>query len=150
MADRAFELKKAWLKSYRAAKVKMSNLKRQMWELQLAYESPRSPVINGMPHGGSGENPMDVYLCKKEMLEERMKEQKEAMAIHRSLLYQYMDTCSPDERFVLEKRYIDGESWEDVRRAFCKRRGYVSYTLRTVYRYHNAGIEHMRFWSGLL
>ena len=129
---------KEQLKAYRDLKQESEDLKLRIVALERDIYSPRSPRLDGMPRGGSGEN---YVLC--EQIDEKDKllrlYQETEAELNRQLfaIDIAIKKLEPRERRLIRLYYMDGLTWEKVAVA-------MDYSWRQVHRIHGEALEKLR------
>lgn len=110
---------KQWLMRYREAVRDSESLDARVTNARARAEAARASRLDGMPHGGGfAGDTVGVALARIDELE---REAQEARA-HALKLYREIDAAIkeisvpgwPDQRAVLQVRYLDCEPWEGV------------------------------------
>lgn len=118
------EAVKKWLRRYESAMRKSEILEERLSEMEAKAFNPKSAAPNGMPHGGG--NPVDTLgstVAKLEHLRTKLEASKKAAYA----LYNEIDSTiemitgtgkdAENRKGVLQMRYLDGMSWEEVNSA---------------------------------
>lgn len=126
------------LKTYRELKHEWDDIRRRISELEAKGYGPRSQLIDGMPHGGSGESyaveeRMDQLSCLV-----RMYTAKEAELVCKLIeIEDAIKSLRPRESLLMRLHYIDGLTWENVAVA-------MGYSWRQVHRIHSDALERLK------
>ena len=129
---------KEQLKAYRDLKQESEDLKLRIVTLERDMSSPRSPRLDGMPRGGSGENNV---LCEQiDKKDELLRLYQEIEAELNAQLFAIeiaIKKLEPRERRLIRLYYMDGLTWEKVAVA-------MDYSWRQVHRIHGEALEKLR------
>ncbi|MCD8051276.1 MAG: hypothetical protein LUE89_06315 [Clostridiales bacterium] len=83
--------------------------------LEARIEGTGSPNLDGMPRGSPNHDRVASMLAQKEEFENKIRSMITAQADRRRMVEQYVDRLrKPDEKAVIEMRYLDGERWKDI------------------------------------
>lgn len=129
---------KEQLNAYKDIKNELADLQRRREELEAALYSPRTQVLDGMPHSSPGEN----YVR-----EERMESKDEVLAMYKAkeaelqaalvAIENAIEKLEPRERQLVRLHYIDGLKWEQVAVVMC-------YSWRQVHRIHSDALNKLK------
>ena len=83
--------------------------------MDATYGEPSGPNLSGMPHSGGISDPTGAAVQRKEELETRIKRKQEQAAAERATIEDTTERIAdPDERLVIQMRYIDFAAWPDI------------------------------------
>lgn len=148
------ETVKNWLSRYQENEEQLDRLIERIDALRSRLESPGSPSLSGMPHGvGYEGDSIGRKLAAIESLEEQA---QEMLAKSRHLYAEINSAISrikgraknwPDRKVVLEMKYLDLFSWEEINTVLWSNRPdfddrLESYQRRT-FRLHAEALESM-------
>lgn len=129
---------KEQLNTYKDIKKELADLQRRREELEAALYSPRTQVLDGMPHSGPG-----VSYVR----EERMESKDEVLAMYKAkeaelqwalvTIENAIEKLEPRERQLVRLHYIDGLTWEQVAVEMC-------YSWRQVHRIHSDALKKLK------
>lgn len=122
------EVKKKALGEYLEAKKEWGYWARKVAELE-PLDLYRSPSLSGMPGGGSAGNQIEAAVVELETAREHKAEAKIRMeAAHARVMAIIQTAPEADQRVLLMRRYIDGQSWDDIAEAEGKSRTWATNT----------------------
>lgn len=122
------EAKKKALSEYLEAKKEWGYWARKVAELE-PLDLYRSPSISGMPGGGSAGNQIEAAVVELEAAREHKAAAKDRMEDARARVMAIIQTApEADQRVLLMRRYIDGQSWDDIAEAEGKSRTWATNT----------------------
>lgn len=113
------EAVKSWLRRYQEAARDSAALDARAANARMRAESARASHLDGLPHGGgfAGDS-VGVALAKIDGLElEAQESRAHAVALYHEIdgaIKQIHGNGWPDQRAVLQVRYLDLEPWEGV------------------------------------
>lgn len=118
------ESAKKWLLRYESAMRKSEILEERLSEMEAKAYNPKSAAPNGMPHGGGDlVDTLGSTVAKLEHLRIKLEASKKAAYA----LYNEIDSTiemiagtgkeAENRKGVLQMRYLDGMSWEEVNSA---------------------------------
>lgn len=124
----------AYLKQYKYLDNHIKRLLEEKERYQTIAEKI-TPTLSDMPHGGTGENPKELAICKMmdcervatRMIDDYINLGNEIKAL--------IDTVEDDDlRLLLLYRYIDGKTFEQVAVDMC-------YTWRWIHKLHSKALD---------
>ena len=122
------EAKKKALGEYLEVKKEWGYWARKVAELE-PLDLYRSPSLSGMPGGGSAGNQIEAAVVELETAREHKAEAKTRMEAARARVMAIIQTApEADQRVLLMRRYIDGQSWDDIAEAEGKSRTWATNT----------------------
>lgn len=134
---------KDWLKEYRQLQQSYDQLIERFCQMQEAATSPHSPGLDGMPHGST--NPVDKIGAAVAKLE-ALRAKVERAAARANALYTEIDQAIDQitgtnwavKRSVLQCRYLDSMTWEEITEMLFRQKKdydlrYDTYLRRTFY-----------------
>lgn len=122
------EAKKKALGEYMEAKKEWGYWARKVAELE-PLDLYSSPSLSGMPGGGSAGNLIEAAVVELETAREHKAEAKIRMEAARARVMAIIQTApEADQRVLLMRRYIDGQSWDDIAEAEGKSRTWATNT----------------------
>ena len=109
-----YEEKKAWLKRYRQALAEEAMLAAELEQLRAEAERV-TPVLTGMPGGGTNVNQIPQAVERIVQVQEQLNEQMEQAALIRKEIAEMIEQIRPARaREILRRRYILGQRWERI------------------------------------
>lgn len=122
------EAKKKALGEYQEAKKEWGYWAGKVAELE-PLDLYRSLSLSGMPGGGSAGNQIEAAVVELETAREHKAEAKIRMEAARARVMAIIQTApEADQRVLLMRRYIDGQSWDDIAEAEGKSRTWATNT----------------------
>ncbi len=132
--DSGYEEKKRFLKRYSNQRNKVDMLSRRLDALRDRITSIRSPIISGMPRGGTPVTVADLIADQVDLEERIERGTEKAREIKREII-DYIDLLdNPDQIEVLESRFIGGISFENIAEE-------MGYSSRYVITLHRKGLD---------
>lgn len=134
------ELKKMFLRQYQASRRKEKEIAEELEAIEAAY-LPKSPNIDGMPHGGNGAD-LATFAARYDELYAKLKKQQEHSV---NTYHHIVDTIEAmetgeDAKTLLRYRYILGKTWEETAVL-------MHYTYRHTLRMHGAALQKLKKMS---
>ena len=130
------ELKKQYLNGYRYARMRAKRVAEQIQQLRLDTMFPCLQG-DGMPRGSNQSDLSDYMERYDELMEELKKEELDAVAqytdIHRAIRQMQDD----EEKEILERKYLMGQTWENIAEETGKSRN-------TVFRIHGRALKNFK------
>lgn len=134
------ELKKMFLRQYQASRRKEKEIAEELEAIEAQY-LPKSPNIDGMPHGGSGTD-LATFAARYDELYAKLKKQQEhSINVYHHIIdaIEAMET-GEDAKTLLRYRYILGKTWEETAVL-------MHYTYRHTLRMHGAALQKLKKMS---
>lgn len=108
---------KSWLVGYKELEKDIDNQIERLERLESRMYSVGSPTMDdiGGGHGSSDKDKMTILVYRKEKLKSKIMQMIDEQEKEHDAIEQCLGKLkNPDERAVIEMRYIDGEAWWDV------------------------------------
>ena len=102
------------LSAYLSARKEHKQITDQLAELNARMVNVGAQVIDGMPKGGSGVDPMPGMIDLKAKLMERYCALAEELIRTQLSIEEAIETLDSTERTLARYRYIEGLTWEQV------------------------------------
>lgn len=134
MCNEENETKKLFLRQYQASRRREKEIAEELAALEAAY-LPKSPNIDGMPHGGSGAD-LATFAARYDELYAKLKKQQEHSINVYHHIIDAIETmeAGEDAKTLLRYRYILGKTWEEIAVL-------MHYTYRHTTRLHGAALQ---------
>ena len=129
---------KEQLRAYRDIKLERDKLAAMVEEVEAVLYGPRSPKLDGMPHGGSAPGSIveEAAIKHAELLEKYRRKVAELSAALVEI-ENAIEVLEPRERTLIRLYYAQGLTWEEVCVA-------MNYSWRQVHRIHAKALEALR------
>ena len=124
------------LGAYLDAKKERKQVAQHLTVLEARMVNVGAQVIDGMPRGGSGGDPMPGMLDTKDKLMERYKALQEALYAAQLAIEEDIEVLDSTERMLMRHRYIEGLTWEQVCVA-------LGYSWRQTHNIHARALDQM-------
>jgi RNA polymerase sigma factor (sigma-70 family) len=129
---------KEQLKTYRSITLERDRLLIMIEELEAQMRSPKSQLIDGMPHGGTAPSSVVENLVVKHVeLVERYHQKVAELTAAAVEIETAIESLQPRERTLIRLHYIEGLTWEEVCVA-------MTYSWRQVHRIHAKALEALK------
>ena len=102
------------LSAYLSARKEHQQVTERLATLEARMVNVGAQVIDGMPRGGSGHDPMPDLLDAKTKLVERYRALAETLIRSQIAIEEAIAELDSTERMVMRHRYIEGLTWEQV------------------------------------
>ena len=102
------------LSAYLNARKEHKQVTERLQVLESRMVNVGAQVIDGMPKGGSGHDPMPDMLDAKNKLVERYRALAETLIKTQIAIEEAIAELDSTERMVMRHRYIEGLTWEQV------------------------------------
>ena len=102
------------LSAYLNARKEHKQVTERLQVLESRMVNVGAQVIDGMPKGGSGHDPMPDMLDAKNKLVERYRALAETLIRSQIAIEEAIEGLDSTERMVMRHRYIEGLTWEQV------------------------------------
>ena len=102
------------LSSYLSARKEHKQITEKLTELNARMVNVGAQVMDGMPRGGSGVDPMPGMVDLKNKLLARYCALAEELIRTQLSIEEAIDTLDSTERMLVRHRYIEGMTWEQV------------------------------------
>ncbi len=102
------------LSAYLNARKEHKQVTERLQVLESRMVNVGAQVIDGMPKGGSGHDPMPDMLDAKNKLVERYRALAETLIRSQITIEEAIAGLDSTERMVMRHRYIEGLTWEQV------------------------------------
>jgi len=140
MTDEQYRKRINFLSQYRALSKRIDRLveeKDKWWRLA----TKKTTVITDMPHGGNGENQMEIAVEKIIECEHKIDDSIDDKIKKRIEIQKAIDSVEDENlKLLLEYRYIDGKEWWEI----SKNMNY-DYTGRNIYKLHSKAIAMVKW-----
>lgn len=129
---------KETLKAYKDLRQERDRLALMIEELEMTMYGPRSPRLDGMPHGG-GENggPIEGLAIKHDELIRLYQAKIDELTAAIKDIEAAIEPLPPRERTLIRLHYINGLTWEQV----CI---VMSYSWKQTHRIHSKALEMLK------
>lgn len=129
---------KEQLRAYRDIKLEKDKLAAMVENVEAVLYSPRSPKLDGMPHGGSAPGSLveEAAIKHAELLEKYRRKVAELSAALVEI-ENAIEVLEPRERTLIRLYYAQGLTWEEVCVA-------MNYSWRQIHRIHAKALEMLR------
>lgn len=109
------EKKKEFLRSYNRAKIEKKRLGYRLAEIRATCEYPKSITISDMPKAKDRLADLSDYVVKYEAaLIKALEANDRQMELLQRIEHQIDEITEPEEKMVLELKYIQGMEWEEI------------------------------------
>lgn len=126
------------LKEYRSLKLERDKLAEMVRELEAEIYGPRSPKLDGMPHGGSSpHSSVEAAALRHADLLERYRQKAQELSAALVEIEKAIETLAPRERTLIRLHYAQGLTWEEVCVA-------MSYSWRQIHRIHAKALAELK------
>ena len=122
------------LSAYLSARKEHKQIMERLTTLETRMVNVGSQVMDGMPRGGSGHDPMPDMIDAKAKLVERYRALAEELIVKQLWVEEAIASLDSTERTLMRHRYIEGLSWEQV----CVSMGYA---WRQTHRIHARALD---------
>ena len=131
------ELKKEYLNKYKKLGYKIKSLEDQEASIQAEINAVRAIEYSDMP-GASRTADLSDYMVKLEQIAERISEAKrDRLVVRGEIESRVLDIQDGKESDILRRRYILGESWDDIAKE-------MHYTWRHTLRLHGKALHNFK------
>lgn len=122
------------LSAYLSARKEHKQVMERLTTLEARMVNVGAQVMDGMPRGGSGHDPMPDMIDAKTKLVERYRALAEELILTQLWVEEAIAPLDSTERTLMRHRYIEGMSWEQV----CVSMGYA---WRQTHRIHARALD---------
>lgn len=127
------ELKKQ-LHSYRDLEAERRQIALELERVEALMTAPKGTNWDGMPRGGSGDDPILSAVTHHIRLQERYQAKLAELAEIQTTIEDMIEGLEPLERKLMRHRYIEGMCWEEVCVAMC-------YSWRQTHNIHGRALD---------
>lgn len=124
--------------NYRALSWEIRSLKERLQAMETSIYGPKGQRFTSTPRASTGNGKtMEDVVCKHMELEALYRSKLAEGADQLLRIEQAIATLtSPAERMVMQRRYVDGHSWQSI----CAEMAPLGYSERSVYRLHGEAL----------
>lgn len=124
------------LSAYLSARKEHQQITERLATLEARMVNVGAQVMDGMPRGGSGHDPMPDMLDAKTKLVERYRVLAETLIRSQIAIEEAIAELDSTERMLMRYRYIEGLTWEQVCIA-------MDYSWRNTHRIHAKALDRL-------
>lgn len=126
------------LKEYRSLKLERDKLAEMIRDMEAVIYGPRSPKLDGMPHGGSNpHSAVEDAAIKHTDLLERYQQKVAELSAALAEIETAIERLAPRERTLIRLHYVQALTWEEVCVA-------MAYSWRQIHRIHAKALAELK------
>lgn len=124
------------LKGYRDTQKEIKRIDNELTELEAEMIYPRSPNLDGMPHGGAGGDAFLRYMDRKDALTRDYYNAKAHLLDELDAIERAIQHLPEKQKTLVWYRYVEGMRWEDIAEA-------MAYSWKQVHNIHAAALDRL-------
>lgn len=112
---RTYDVVRQWLEAYLKTEREIENQSERVKAISDRMDTVSSPSLNGMPRAPSADpDKIGIMLCREDELLKYLRDIQSLHEEHRHNIEYLVGKLEPDERLVVQMKYLDGATPEET------------------------------------